>query len=87
MSRKNYSSNSSSISALLLLMGFVNTSLNLSKRFARKTKSRAALTEQIKKQFKDQLEAGKKQNEELQKKLQALTNNQEEEINITVPKS
>lgn len=44
----------------------------------KKTKSRAALTEQIKKQFKDQLEAGKKQNEELQKKLQALTKNQEE---------
>ena len=44
----------------------------------KKTKSRAALTEKIKKQFKDQLEAGKKQNEELQKKLQALTKNQEE---------
>ena len=28
----------------------------------KKTKSRAALTEQIKKQFKDQLEAGQKQN-------------------------
>ena len=53
----------------------------------KKTKSRAALTEQIKKHFKDQLEASKKQNEELQKKLQALTKNQEEEINITVPKS
>lgn len=44
----------------------------------KKTKSRAVLAEQIKKQFKDQLEAGKKQNEELQKKLQALTKNQEE---------
>ena len=44
----------------------------------KKTRSRAVLTEQIKKQFKDQLEAGKKQNEELQKKLQALTKNQEE---------
>lgn len=44
----------------------------------KKTKSRAALTEQIKKQFKDQLEAGKKQNEELQKKLAVLTKNQEE---------
>ena len=44
----------------------------------KQSKSRAALTEQIKKQFKDQLEAGKKQNEELQKKLQALTKNQEE---------
>ena len=42
------------------------------------TRSSAVLTEQIKKQFKDQLEAGKKQNEELQKKLQALTKNQEE---------
>lgn len=44
----------------------------------KKTKSRAVLTEQIKKQFKDQLEAGKKQNEELQKKLVILTKNQEE---------
>lgn len=44
----------------------------------KKTRSRAVLTEQIRKQFKDQLEAGKKQNEELQKKLQALTKNQEE---------
>lgn len=44
----------------------------------KKTRSSAVLTEQIKKQFKDQLEAGKKQNEELQKKLQALTKNQEE---------
>ena len=44
----------------------------------KKTRSRAVLTEQIKKQFKDQLEAGKKKNEELQKKLQALTKNQEE---------
>ena len=44
----------------------------------KKTKSRAVLTEQIKKQFKDQLEAGKKQNEELQKKLAVLTKNQEE---------
>ena len=43
----------------------------------KKTKSRAALTEQIKKQFKDQLEAGQKQNKELQEKLQALTKNQE----------
>lgn len=44
----------------------------------KKTRSRAVLTEQIRKQFKDQLEAGQKQNEELQKKLQALTKNQEE---------
>ena len=46
----------------------------------KKTKSRAALTEQIKKQFKDQLEAGKKQNEELQKKLTSLTKAQEEAV-------
>lgn len=44
----------------------------------KKTKSRAALTEQIKKQFKDQLEAGQKQNKELQEKLKVLTKNQEE---------
>ena len=43
----------------------------------KKTKSRAVLTEQIKKQFKDQLEAGQKQNKELQEKLQALSKNQE----------
>lgn len=46
----------------------------------KKTKSRAVLTEQIKKQFKDQLEAGKKQNEELQKKLTSLTKAQEEAV-------
>ena len=46
----------------------------------KKTKSRAVLTEQIKKQFKDQLEAGQKQNKELQEKLQALTKNQEEAV-------
>ncbi len=44
----------------------------------KKTKSRAALTEQIKKQFKDQLEAGQKQNKELQEKLAKLTKTQEE---------
>lgn len=44
----------------------------------KKTKSRAVLTEQIRKQFQDQLEAGKKQNKELQDKLAALTKNQEE---------
>jgi len=44
----------------------------------KKTRSRAALTEQIKKQFKDQLEAGQKQNKELQEKLAALTKNQQE---------
>lgn len=44
----------------------------------KKTKSRAVLTEQIKKQFKDQLEAGQKQNKELQEKLTKLTKAQEE---------
>lgn len=44
----------------------------------KKTKSRAALTEQIKKQFKDQLEAEQKQNKELQEKLSKLTKTQEE---------
>lgn len=44
----------------------------------KKNKSRAALTEQIKKQFKDQLEAGQKQNKELQEKLAKLTKTQEE---------
>lgn len=44
----------------------------------KKTKSRAVLTEQIKKQFKDQLEAGQKQNKELQEKLVKLNKTQEE---------
>ena len=44
----------------------------------KQSKSRAALTEQIKKQFKDQLEAGQKQNKKLQEKLTILTTNQEE---------
>ena len=44
----------------------------------KKTKSRAVLTEQIKKQFKDQLEASQKQNKELQEKLAKLTKTQEE---------
>lgn len=44
----------------------------------KQSKSRAAITEQIKKQFKDQLEAGQKQNKELQEKLTILTKNQEE---------
>jgi exonuclease VII large subunit len=39
----------------------------------KKTRSRAALTEQIKKQFQEQLEAGQKQNKELQEKLNDLT--------------
>ena len=46
----------------------------------KKTESRAALTEQIKKQFKDQLEAGQKQNKELQEKLTSLTKAQEEAV-------
>ena len=46
----------------------------------KKTKSRAALTEQIKKPFKDQLEAGQKQNKELQEKLTSLTKAQEEAV-------
>lgn len=41
-----------------------------------KTKSRAVLTEQIKKQFQEQIEAGQKQNKELQEKLKVLTDNQ-----------
>ena len=44
----------------------------------KKTRSRVILTEQIKKQFKEQLEAGQKQNKELQEKLTKLTKNQEE---------
>ena len=46
----------------------------------KKNKSRAVLTEQIKKQFKDQLEAGQKQNKELQEKLVKLTKAQEEAV-------
>lgn len=44
----------------------------------KKTKSRAALTEQIKKQFQQQLEAGQKQNKELQERITALTKQQAE---------
>ena len=44
----------------------------------KKSKSRAVLTEQIKKQFQQQLEAGKKQNKELQEKLVKLTKAQED---------
>ena len=44
----------------------------------KKSKSRASLTEKIKKQFQEQLEAGQKQNKELQEKLATLTKNQEE---------
>ena len=44
----------------------------------KKTKSRAVLTERIKKQFQEQLEAGKKQNKELQDKLEKLTKSQDE---------
>lgn len=46
----------------------------------KKTKSRAALTEQIKKQFKDQLETSQKQNKELQEKLKVLTKAQEDSV-------
>ena len=42
----------------------------------KKTHSRAILTEQIKKQFKEQIDAGHKQNKELQEKLRVLTENQ-----------
>lgn len=42
----------------------------------KKTRSRAVLTEQIRKQFRDQLEAGQKQNKELQEKLKTLTETQ-----------
>ena len=44
----------------------------------KKSKSRAALTEQIKKQFQDQLAAGQKQNKELQERLDKLTKAQED---------
>ena len=44
----------------------------------KKTKSRAVLTEKIKKQFKDQLEASQKQNKDLQEKLKILTKTQED---------
>ena len=46
----------------------------------KKTKSRAALTEKIKKQIKDQLEASQKQNKELQEKLKVLTKAQEDSV-------
>lgn len=45
----------------------------------KKNRSRAALTEQIKKQFKEQLETGQKQNRELQEKLRVLTENQKKQ--------
>lgn len=44
----------------------------------KKSKSRASLTEKIKKQFQEQLETGQKQNKELQERLTALTKTQEE---------
>lgn len=46
----------------------------------KKTRSRAALTEKIKKQFKDQLESSQKQNKELQEKLKVLTKAQEDSV-------
>lgn len=42
----------------------------------KKSKSRAVLTEQIRKQFQEQIVAGQKQNKELQEKLKVLTENQ-----------
>lgn len=44
----------------------------------KKSKSRAALTEQIKKQFQEQLTAGQKQNKDLQERLDKLTKAQQE---------
>jgi exonuclease VII large subunit len=44
----------------------------------KKTKSHAALTEKIKKQFQQQLEAGQKQNKALQEKLTQITKANEE---------
>lgn len=44
----------------------------------KKTKSHAALTEKIKKQFQEQLEAGQKQNKALQEKLTQITKANEE---------
>lgn len=41
----------------------------------KKSKSRAVLTEQIRKQFQEQIAAGQKQNKELQEKLKVLTEN------------
>lgn len=45
----------------------------------KKSQSRAVLTEQIKKQFQEQLDAGQKQNKALQEKLATLTKNQAED--------
>lgn len=44
----------------------------------KKSKSHAALTEKIKKQFQDQLEAGQKQNKDLQEKLTQISKANEE---------
>lgn len=44
----------------------------------KRNKSRAVLVEEVKKQFKEQLETAEKQNKELQNRLTALTKNQEE---------
>ena len=59
----------------LLGQYFRNMVENVSEK---KTRSRAVLTEKIRKQFQEQLESGQKQNKELQEKLTALTKNQEE---------
>jgi exonuclease VII large subunit len=44
----------------------------------KRNKSRAVLVEEVKKQFKEQLETAEKQNKELQNRFTALTKNQEE---------
>ena len=44
----------------------------------KKSKSRAAITEKIKKQFQEQIESSQKQNKELQEKLAKLSKTQEE---------
>jgi exonuclease VII large subunit len=44
----------------------------------KRNKSRSVLVEEVKKQFKEQLETAEKQNKELQTRLTALTKNQEE---------
>ena len=44
----------------------------------KRNKSRSVLVEEVKKQFREQLETAEKQNKELQTRLTALTKNQEE---------
>lgn len=52
---------------------------------AKRNNSRAVLVKQVEQQFKDQIEAGKKQNKELQERLAALTK-QTTEFNATMKK-